>query len=305
MERFSNFPQTIDPVKSQTILEQFLELNNNVEKINQGYNELAPQVDINTNDISQLKTQVIESGTRVKINGQVVAEWSPDVLSSDVATNTEDIEQIRLAQSSDSLAIVALQSDNITNKQNISSLQSDNITNQQNISDLQGETSYLYQQEARSLKTPLTPPTTPNLIGVDTSNSQVLIPLLDLFPIGTIISKDVDISPASYIGGTWQKLPGGYALWTTTSGAGETINAGLPNITGTFRNDGIRGTASELISGAFSLVQGYESFGAYNPGGDLCVNDWSFDASKSNTIYGNSTTVQPPAYKVYAWRRIS
>lgn len=131
MERFPNFPQTIDPVESETILEQFIELNNNVQKINQGYNELAPQVDTNTTDIAQLKTQVSESGTRVKVNGQLVAEWSPDVLSSDVATNAEDIEQIRLAQSSDSLAIVGLQSDNITNKQNISNLQGDvSIMNQ-------------------------------------------------------------------------------------------------------------------------------------------------------------------------------
>lgn len=289
MERFSNFPQTIDPVKSHTILEQFLELNNNVEKINQGYNELAPQVDTNTNDIAQLKTQVAESGTRVKINGQPVAEWSPDVLSSDVATNTEDIGQIRLAQASDSLVIVALQSDNITNKQNIS--------------DLQGETSYLYQQEARSLKTPLTPPTTPNLIGVDSSNSQVLIPLLDLFPIGTIISKDVDISPASYIGGTWQKLPAGYALWTATSGAGETIDAGLPNIQGSLNY--VQFINQNNSVGAFSDSYEYTSLNSAYDGNTVHPKIVKFDASKSNTIYGNSTTVQPPAYKVYAWRRIS
>ena len=29
------------------------------------------------------------------------------------------------------------------------------------------------------------------------------------------------------------------------------------------------------------------------------------DASKSNNIYGNSSTVQPPAYKVHFWKRIS
>ena len=30
-----------------------------------------------------------------------------------------------------------------------------------------------------------------------------------------------------------------------------------------------------------------------------------FDASNCNTIYGNSTTVQPPAIRVYGWRRVS
>lgn len=29
----------------------------------------------------------------------------------------------------------------------------------------------------------------------------------------------------------------------------------------------------------------------------------SFDASKSNDIYGNSTTVQPPAIAVVFWKR--
>lgn len=31
---------------------------------------------------------------------------------------------------------------------------------------------------------------------------------------------------------------------------------------------------------------------------------FSFDASKSNNIYGKSETVQPPAYKVHFWKRI-
>lgn len=29
----------------------------------------------------------------------------------------------------------------------------------------------------------------------------------------------------------------------------------------------------------------------------------SFDASRSSSIYGKSTTVQPPAYALIAWRR--
>ena len=31
----------------------------------------------------------------------------------------------------------------------------------------------------------------------------------------------------------------------------------------------------------------------------------SFEASGSNSIYGNATTVQPPAYFVYIWKRVS
>lgn len=31
----------------------------------------------------------------------------------------------------------------------------------------------------------------------------------------------------------------------------------------------------------------------------------NFNASKSNAIYGKSSTVQPAAYYVYIWRRIA
>ena len=81
---------------------------------------------------------------------------------------------------------------------------------------------------------------------------------------------------------------------TSLTNIGQSFSAGLPNITGTFKSDGIR-TASAPTSGAFTNTQGSERFGAYNPGVDLCENYWSFDASKSNPIYGNSTTVQPQA----------
>lgn len=151
---FPNFPQTIDPVSSETILEQFLELNNNFEQINNGYNEIVPQVETNTEDIEILKTQVSESGTRVSVNGVLQAEWSPDEI-------TEDVEQLRLAQSSDSLAIVGLQSDNITNKSDISALQ--------------GDVTSLNQTMQRTLKVPLSYPLEIELVGVDDNGSQIMV----------------------------------------------------------------------------------------------------------------------------------
>lgn len=216
MERFPNFPQTIDPVESETILEQFLELNNNVEIINQGYNELAPQVDTNTTDIAQLKTQVSESGTRVKVNGQLVAEWSPDVLSSDVATNTEDIEQIRLAQSSDSLAIVGLQSDNITNKQNISNLQ--------------GDVSSLNQTMQRTLKVPLTFPPEIELVGVDDNGSQIMVQVDSILsttsenPVqNKVVSEKLEINSRNIVNLDLTKAQIDY-IWNGSIIGGNTIN---------------------------------------------------------------------------------
>lgn len=87
-----------------------------IAEIVQENEEQSANIQQNTDDIELLKRQVSESGTRVRVDGELVAEWSPDEL-------TDDLQQVRLAQASDSLAIVGLQSDNITNKQNIASIQ--------------------------------------------------------------------------------------------------------------------------------------------------------------------------------------
>lgn len=89
---------------------------------------------------------------------------------------------------------------------------------------------------------------------------------------------------------------------------GELIEAGLPNITGRFRHTTTGGEGSE-VDGAFSNfpVSGVEAnVGGYHPG-----NGVKFDASKGETktdgtlkteyephVYGNSDTVQPPAFTV-------
>lgn len=133
-----------------------------------------------------------------------------------------------------------------------------------------------------------------------------------LYPIGTIYLTTStngvgSSSPASWLGGTWERLPEGYALWTASSGAGGTIGAGLPNITGYLGGDNseaYRFRGNRVQSGALytnewtsSKYTGNNSFNGYN------AQTINFDASRSNSIYGASSTVQPPAYKVYAWRR--
>jgi len=96
-------------------------------------------------------------------------------------------------------------------------------------------------------------------------------------------------------GSTTFNLPNfqGMTIWGGTS-AGY-LSAGLPNITGRF--DGIEGTGH--TSGCF-----YKGAKSGNPAaggeGDYYVN---FDASRSNSIYGNSSTVQPPAIKVRVYTR--
>lgn len=84
--------------------------------------------------------------------------------------------------------------------------------------------------------------------------------------------------------------------------AGTTIEAGLPNITGTF-NTGDRRTHIDGTSGAIyrNTIADGEWGGQTGAYGN--TQGVGFDASLSNPIYGNSTTVQPPAYVVNIWRR--
>lgn len=76
---------------------------------------------------------------------------------------------------------------------------------------------------------------------------------------------------------------------------GDLVNAGLPNITGTFGGDVAAGFAG--ISGAFTAV--ITSNNSSNVSNPSTINAWGFDASLSNSIYGNSNTVQPQSIKVF------
>lgn len=121
-----------------------------------------------------------------------------------------------------------------------------------------------------------------------------------IYPVGSVYITIGSTSPNTLFGGTWTQIGAGYALWTATSGAGNTISAGLPNITGEFYTGGFSSgtiTHSGALSGSSSGADGPR----WNSSGD--GNKITFNASSSNSIYGSSSTVQPPAYKVYAWRR--
>ena len=133
-----------------------------------------------------------------------------------------------------------------------------------------------------------------NLTVVGNISAANMLTINKIYPVGSVYMSVNNTSPASFIGGTWEQLPAGYALWTATSGAGETISAGLPNITGSFG-----GNQDQGPSGAFYA----SSTGVKNSGSSKYGNIVQLNASRSSGIYGASSTVQPPAYKIYAWKR--
>lgn len=133
-----------------------------------------------------------------------------------------------------------------------------------------------------------------------------------VYPIGAIYLSINSTSPSDLFGGTWTRIAQGRTLFGADGSdyiAGQTVEAGLPNIVGTASNDAGAGLLSNNgnepnLSGAFykhtANSYSYRSQ-TENVGG--C--DLGFDASRSNSIYGNSETVQPPALVVYMWQRIA
>ena len=123
-------------------------------------------------------------------------------------------------------------------------------------------------------------------------------------PVGSIYQSTDPTSPAALFGGSWEVIASERVLMgaSSTHAAGTTVKAGLPNITGTLSD--IMGSfyACPSGSGAFS----FKSIGRSLENGysGNCGNI-SFDASKSNAIYGRSSTVQPAAYYVHIWHRVA
>ena len=122
-------------------------------------------------------------------------------------------------------------------------------------------------------------------------------------PVGSIYQSTDPTSPAALFGGTWQEIAQNRALMGASSShaAGTTVEAGLPNITGSFVAN--VHYMSHKVSGAFTAGDRITSTGANN--GDANVYKFSLDASKSNAVYGRSSTVQPAAYYVHIWRRVA
>lgn len=125
-----------------------------------------------------------------------------------------------------------------------------------------------------------------------------------LYPVGSVYIGTMNVCPLATLGiGTWELIAADRVLQgsSQTHTAGSTIEAGLPNITGSLGNQNV---ANETLTGCFDK-EGNVSAGNYATG-SYFLQKTIFDASRSNPIYSDSVnTVQPPAFVVNIWRRIA
>lgn len=128
-----------------------------------------------------------------------------------------------------------------------------------------------------------------------------------IYPIGSVFAT-TGSAPAR---GTWEEIAKGRTLQGADSvhAAGTTIAAGLPNITGWFRNRKMDSDTTTMVLDGSLFTETGDKGSDYvqlqRASATGTTREITFDASKSNAIYGKSSTVQPPAYVVHFYRRIA
>jgi hypothetical protein len=149
-----------------------------------------------------------------------------------------------------------------------------------------------------------------------TDDTDVTLTLLNtLYPVGAIYIGTMNACPLQVLGvGTWQLVSSGRVLQGVSSGqtTGTTVEAGLPNIEGKLScpddsgNTDFQNVLYYDDNKALRLVKGSSTQYIVRTNGSHSNTSIGIelDASNSSSIYGNSDTVQPPAYLVNIWERI-
>lgn len=184
---------------------------------------------------------------------------------------------------------------------------------------------YLTQDQIKKLLEqymPLRPATATTLGGVkvgsgltvDADGTLSADSALAAYPVGSIFQTVSTTSPAALFGGTWQEIAQNRVLMGApyAHAAGGTVEAGLPNITGSFTTKStdvggspFSGDANVLSAkGSLAFSEKSASYSGYT-GHSGSQYNIQFDASLSNPIYGRSYTVQPAAYYVHIWKRVA
>ena len=127
--------------------------------------------------------------------------------------------------------------------------------------------------------------------------------------MGSIYQSTDPTSPAALFGGSWEEIASERVLMgaSSTHAAGTTVEAGLPNIKGSSNQfDPNSGWYTLQTDGAFyTKPLGKTGRVTGDSDGSYPWYEFGMDASRCNSIYGASDTVQPAAYYVHIWHRVA
>ena len=137
--------------------------------------------------------------------------------------------------------------------------------------------------------------------------------LTTMYPVGSVYIGTQKTCPMEAIipSSTWELVAANKALWTGSGNNGNTtIEAGLPNIKDNFYFvDTYYGSIALDPNSDAGLIKynskttSTKTNRSDTDGTTTSRQKYVFDASQVNSIFGKSTTVQPPAYVVNVWRR--
>lgn len=142
------------------------------------------------------------------------------------------------------------------------------------------------------------------------TNRRITDIMNSLYPVGSVYIGTQSTCPLTALipNSTWKLIAADRVLQGSSSShaAGSTVEAGVPEIYGTARDVTSESDTSQIATGAFYPVQNSAGGrgGTYN-GTNGSTGYWrtGFAASRCSSVYGKSSTVQPPAYVVNIWRR--
>ena len=149
-----------------------------------------------------------------------------------------------------------------------------------------------------------------------TDDTDVKLSVIEaLYPVGSIYITTANSCPLANIisGSTWVLVSAGMVLQGADGNhaAGTTISAGLPNITGSVlfdSNSSNQFIPTDAFNGCLygtvtATKSNYLSTATTGGSNKERARQLNVDASRSNSIYGGSNTVQPPAFAVNIYRR--
>lgn len=225
-----NFPQSFEPVGSDSILEQFIQLKNYVNDVLSMFEDNVNEI-LDSNDFVQTKVQNLTNEQKAQARENIGAGAS----TINVIDNLNSTSSVDALSANQGHVLQGLYYQLNTKVEE----------NTETIDEHTSNISSLNQQSARALKTPISTPEDTIIVGVDDNGDQINLQVGNgLFvangilgtehPVGSYyFCKNGANSPASIFGGTWTKVAtnvviplGGYVdvLYSTVSTDTYNIN---------------------------------------------------------------------------------